>query len=68
MFPTDVDNDFGEFIQENSLEKIIKKTIPKKVNTISDVLSSEDMKLLCKSFINVMHNFSRFVLTPCIVL
>lgn len=60
MFPTDVDNDFGEFIQSNSLEKIIKKATPKKSNKSVDILSMEDMKLLCKSFTDIMHKFSRF--------
>lgn len=61
MFPTDVDNDFGEFIQSSTLEKIIKKGNPKKSNKSLDVLSMEDMALLCKSFIHIMNKFSRFV-------
>lgn len=61
MFPTDVDNDFGEFIQSNTLEKIIKKAVPKTSNKSLDVLAMEDMKLLCKSFVDIMHKFSRFV-------
>lgn len=59
MFPTDVDNDFGEFIQSNSLEKIIKKAAPKKSNKTLNILSMEDMKLLCKSFIDITKKFSR---------
>lgn len=61
MFPTDVDNDFGEFIQSNSLEKIIKKANPKTSIKSLDVLSMEDMALLCRSFIDIMTRFSRFV-------
>ncbi len=61
MFPTDVDNDFGEFIQSSTLEKIIKKAVPKKSNQSVDVLSMGDMKLLCKSFIDIMKKFSRYV-------
>ncbi|KAJ6642455.1 hypothetical protein Bhyg_07404, partial [Pseudolycoriella hygida] len=59
MFPTDVDNDFGEFIQSETLEKIVKKSTPKKLMATSDVLSMEDMKLLCMSFIGMMTKFSR---------
>ncbi|XP_037035796.1 midasin isoform X2 [Bradysia coprophila] len=59
MFPTDVDNDFGEFIQSNTLEKIIKKAVPKKSNKSLDILSMEDMKLLCKSFVDITNKFSR---------
>lgn len=65
MFPTDVDTDFGEFIQSDSLEKIVKKSIPKEASKSSDILSPEDMKLLCTSFINIMQNFSRFVCKAC---
>lgn len=61
MFPTDVDNDFGEFIQSNTLEKIIKKAAPKKAAISVDILSMDDMKLLCKSFVDIMNRFSRFV-------
>lgn len=66
MFPTDVDNDFGEFIESNSLEKIIKKATPKKSNKSVDILSMDDMKLLCRSFIDIMNRFSRFVRIVCI--
>lgn len=61
MFPTDIDNDFGEFIQSNSLEKIIKKAVPRNSNKSVDILPMEDMKLLCKSFVDIMNRFSRLV-------
>ena len=60
MFPTDGDNNFVKFIQSNTLEKIIKKAAPKKSHKSVDILSIEDMKLLCKSFVDIMHKFSRF--------
>lgn len=61
MFPTDVDNDFGEFIESNSLEKVIKKPTPKKPtpNKSLDILSMQDMNMLCRNFIDVMNKFSR---------
>lgn len=61
VFPTNVQNDFGEFIEEKSSDEIIKKATPKKSDKTLDVLSMEDMKFLCKSFIDIMNKFSRFV-------
>ncbi|XP_058121933.1 midasin [Anopheles ziemanni] len=60
MFPNYVDEDFAEFIQNDTLEQVIKA--PKKNEkspTAPDTIGDEDYKLICERFIELMARHSR---------
>lgn len=58
MFPSYVDDDFGEFIQNATLEQVIKKPT-QNPKTQMDILRDEDLKFICETFIDIMHKYSR---------
>lgn len=58
MFPNYVDDDFGEFIQNATLEQIIKKPTPN-AKARTDILNDGDLKFICETFIDIMSKFSR---------
>uniref|UniRef100_A0A182PZR4 Midasin n=1 Tax=Anopheles farauti TaxID=69004 RepID=A0A182PZR4_9DIPT len=58
MFPNYVDEDFAEFIQNDTLEQIIKAPERKDKQTV-DTIGDEDYALICESFITLMANHSR---------
>lgn len=66
MFPNDVTDDFGEFVQEATLEQIkTNKPTTSGVKVESPFLSGEDFKMICNTFILLMNKFSRyFVVFP----
>lgn len=57
MFPSYVDDDFGEFIQSATLEQVIKKPVP--TAKAQDVLSDDDLKFICETFVDIMSKYSR---------
>lgn len=63
MFPNDAADDFGEFVQEATLEQIkTNKPTTMGSKTESAFLSAEDFKIICKTFILLMNKFSRYIL------
>lgn len=61
MFPNSVEDDFGEFIQNATLEQIIKK---KQRNGAADpknsnILNDEDFRLICEMFTDIMFKYAR---------
>lgn len=61
MFPNYVEDDFGEFIQNATLEQIVKKK-PKDPATDlrkQDILNDDDIKLICETFIEIMLKYAR---------
>lgn len=61
LFPNHVEDDFGEFIQANTLEQVTKN-IPKANNAkkFSDILNDEDTRLMCNAFIEILENYARY--------
>ncbi|XP_050098366.1 midasin [Anopheles aquasalis] len=61
LFPSYVDEDFTEFIQNDTLEQVIKpiKSDGKASKNASDTIGDEDYKLICESFIELMAKHSR---------
>lgn len=55
MFPTNVQEDFGEFMANDTLEKIDKMKSFKNFELISD----EDYAFLAKTFITMMDKYSK---------
>uniref|UniRef100_A0A182NI10 Midasin n=1 Tax=Anopheles dirus TaxID=7168 RepID=A0A182NI10_9DIPT len=58
MFPNYVDEDFAEFIQNDTLEQIIK-TPERKDKHTTDTIGDEDYALICESFIMLMAKHTR---------
>lgn len=58
MFPNYVDDDFGEFIQNATLEQIIRKPTTN-AKTQTDILHDDDLKFICETFIDIMNKYSR---------
>lgn len=65
MFPNTIDDDFGEFIDTVTLEQNKRKLAAdlqnarKTTTTLRDILLSEDIKLICETFTDIMAKFSR---------
>ncbi|ETN67266.1 midasin [Anopheles darlingi] len=61
LFPSYVDEDFADFIQNDTLEQVIKpiKSDGKVSKTAADTIGDEDYKLICESFIELMAKHSR---------
>lgn len=60
MFPNYATTDFGEFIQNPTLESnTIQKELPTKTNTAANLLTDEDLKFIGDMFIDIMFNYSR---------
>ncbi|XP_040154882.1 midasin [Anopheles arabiensis] len=57
MFPNYVDEDFAEFIQNDTLEQIIKA--PARKEKPADTIGDEDYALICESFILLMAKHTR---------
>ncbi|XP_053661924.1 midasin [Anopheles marshallii] len=57
MFPNYVDDDFAEFIQNDTLEQIIKAPVRKEKP--ADTIGDEDYALICESFITLMAKYTR---------
>ncbi|XP_049297646.1 midasin [Anopheles funestus] len=57
MFPNYVDDDFAEFIQNDTLEQIIKA--PPRKEKPADTIGDEDYALICESFIMLMAKYTR---------
>uniref|UniRef100_A0A182LZE9 DNA methyltransferase 1-associated protein 1 n=1 Tax=Anopheles culicifacies TaxID=139723 RepID=A0A182LZE9_9DIPT len=57
MFPNYVDDDFAEFIQNDTLEQIIKA--PERKEKPADTIGDEDYALICESFIKLMAKYTR---------
>uniref|UniRef100_A0A182WJD3 Midasin n=1 Tax=Anopheles minimus TaxID=112268 RepID=A0A182WJD3_9DIPT len=57
MFPSYVDDDFAEFIQNDTLEQIIKASEQK--DKPADTIGDEDYALICESFIKLMAKYTR---------
>ncbi|XP_055839231.1 midasin [Episyrphus balteatus] len=59
-FPTNVEEDFGEFIVDDSLEKVMKLSSNKKITNKSHlVIRDEDYGFLAQNFITLMEDFSK---------
>lgn len=60
LFPNHVEDDFGEFIQADTLEQVTRNkatnTNSKKAN---DILQDDDIKLICDSFVEILQKFAR---------
>lgn len=59
MFPTFIDDDFADFIQRDTLEQVVKidkKAIKSK--HLHDIVTPDDFKLICETFINVMGRYT----------
>ncbi|KFB51623.1 hypothetical protein ZHAS_00019697 [Anopheles sinensis] len=61
MFPNYVDEDFADFIQNDTLEQVIKapERKDKSSTTATDTIGDEDYKLICERFIELMARHSR---------
>uniref|UniRef100_A0A182T8B6 Uncharacterized protein n=1 Tax=Anopheles maculatus TaxID=74869 RepID=A0A182T8B6_9DIPT len=57
MFPNYVDEDFAEFIQNDTLEQIIKA--PERKDKPEDTIGDDDYALICESFIMLMAKYTR---------
>ncbi|XP_050076078.1 midasin [Anopheles maculipalpis] len=57
MFPNYVDEDFAEFIQNDTLEQIIKA--PERKEKPTDTIGDDDYALICESFIMLMAKYTR---------
>ncbi|XP_052872862.1 midasin [Anopheles cruzii] len=57
MFPNYVDADFADFIQNDTLEQVIK--VPEKKAKAADTIGDDDYALICESFIELMAKHSR---------
>ncbi|XP_053677442.1 midasin [Anopheles nili] len=57
MFPNYVDQDFAEFIQNDTLEQIIK--LPERKEKPIDTIGDDDYALICEYFIALMAKHSR---------
>lgn len=60
MFPNYATTDFGEFIQNPTLETNQIETAPKP-NPVSNLLTDEDLKFIGDLFIDIMFKYSRSV-------
>lgn len=60
LFPNHVEDDFGEFIQADTLEQVTRNK-PHGANgkNVTDILLDEDIKLVCDSFADILQNFAR---------
>ena len=54
MFPNYADEDFNEFIQNDTLEQIIKIDKIKKVKHMHDIIATEDYQFVGESFVKMM--------------
>ncbi|XP_058826762.1 midasin [Topomyia yanbarensis] len=59
LFPNYVDEDFADFIQNDTLEQVIKVDKVKRNQKLTETISGEDFTLICESFIYLMNKFSR---------
>nr|XP_019536538.2 midasin [Aedes albopictus] len=59
LFPNYVDEDFADFIQNDTLEQVIKKDTVKKSKKLTETISGDDYTLICESFIYLMNKFSK---------
>ncbi|XP_055528540.1 midasin [Wyeomyia smithii] len=59
MFPNYVDEDFADFIQNDTLEQVIKMNNDVKNRKPVDTITGEDYALISESFIYLMNKFSR---------
>ncbi|XP_058456556.1 midasin [Malaya genurostris] len=59
LFPNYVDEDFADFIQNDTLEQVIKVDQLKRNQKIKETISGEDYGFICESFIYLMSKFSR---------
>ncbi|XP_062552715.1 midasin [Armigeres subalbatus] len=59
LFPNYVDEDFADFIQNDTLEQVIKKDTVKKNQKLMETISGDDYTLICESFIYLMSKFSK---------
>ncbi|XP_039434642.1 midasin [Culex pipiens pallens] len=59
MFPNYVDEDFADFIQNDTLEQVIKVDTVKRNARLNDTVCNEDYALICESFIYLMNKFSK---------
>lgn len=54
-----MDDDFAEFIQNDTLEQVIKIDKNKRIKNLNDVISSDDYELLTETFIYLMKTFTK---------
>ncbi|XP_055612031.1 midasin [Uranotaenia lowii] len=59
MFPNYVDEDFADFIQNDTLEQVIKIDKVKRNQKFAETITNEDYTLICESFIYLMNRFSK---------
>jgi midasin len=59
MFPTYADDDFGDILQNDTLEQLIKVDKSAKLKKINDIVVDADYQLLCGTFIGLMQKYSR---------
>lgn len=57
FFPSYVNDDFSEFVQNATLEKVPERKIRKPL-TKPDILNDEDVKFICDNFVDVMFKFA----------
>lgn len=60
LFPNHVEDDFGEFIQADTLEQVTRnKPSQASLKKANDILLDGDVKLVCDSFVDILQNFAR---------
>ncbi|XP_021695635.1 midasin [Aedes aegypti] len=59
LFPNYVDEDFADFIQNDTLEQVIKKDSVKKNQKLAETITGDDYTMICESFIYLMNKFSK---------
>lgn len=60
LFPNHVEDDFGEFIQADTLEQVTRnKPSATNAKKLDDILDDDDIRMVCESFVTIMHNYSR---------
>lgn len=60
LFPNYATTDFGEFIQNPTLESNPKQSLPLKPKQTQDLLTDDDLKFVGDVFIDIMFKYSRW--------
>lgn len=62
MFPSYVEEDFGEFIQADTLEQVRTNKVsdPNKTSLAEDILTQNDYAFVCDIFLEILDKFSRY--------
>lgn len=68
LFPNHVEDDFGEFIQADTLEQVTRNK-PSAANAKKqfEIMADDDIKLVCDTFITILQNYARYAIPYSIV-